>query len=111
MPSNSLLRWREERSKALDENEAAHQVIGGKGKGRRFTTQQLNRAYAVLLVAQSQGYCRDLHTECIVALCSELKGSIRAILAAQLELDRKLDRGNPRPGNLGADFSRLGIDL
>lgn len=64
MPSKSFQAWRNERSVALDELEAAHQSVGGTGRGRRYATQQINQAYTVLLCSQFQGFCRDLQVEC-----------------------------------------------
>ena len=65
MPSYSLNRWSSERSEALDEIENAHLSVGGTARGRRYATQQINHAYATLLSAQFQGFCRDLHSECV----------------------------------------------
>src|SRR5437870_518257 len=65
MPSRSWRHWHSVRARELDEVEAAHTAIGGSGPGRRTATQQINRAYAVLLASQFQGFCRDLHTECV----------------------------------------------
>ena len=36
---------------------------------------------------------------------------LRTILLNEMSHDLKLKSGNPNPGNLGADFGRLGIDL
>ena len=51
MPSRSWLTWSTVRAAALDEIEAAHHSVGGSGPGRHYATQQLNRAYAVLLAS------------------------------------------------------------
>lgn len=48
---------------ALGEIAAAHTAVGGQGSGRRYATQEINHAYAVLLSSQFQRFCRDLHTE------------------------------------------------
>jgi hypothetical protein len=37
--------------------------------------------------------------------------SLQRILRARFTEGRKLDTGNPNPGNLGADFGRLGMEL
>ena len=66
MSSISLRRWRTSSgAAALDEIAQAHAAIGGTARGRRYTTQQINRAYAMLLAAEFQGFCRELHSECI----------------------------------------------
>src|SRR5438477_12133485 len=63
MPSQAYRRWVRTRSMELDQIQAAHTRLGGTARGRRYTTQQINRAYAVLLASQFQGFARDLHTE------------------------------------------------
>jgi hypothetical protein len=112
MPSRSHLRWTTVGQKELDEIEQAHTAVGGTGRGRRYATQQINHAYAVLLASQFQRFCRDLHSECVDHLISAIATStlIRSIVGSELTRDRKLDRGNANPGNLGDDFKRLGIE-
>jgi hypothetical protein len=56
MPSTSYRHWRTVRASALDEIAHAHAAVGGTARGRRYTTQQINRAYAMLLASQFQGY-------------------------------------------------------
>src|SRR6266498_950848 len=110
MPSVSHIRWSVVRLAALDELENAHRSVGGTGPGRRVATQQINQAYAVLLSSQFQGFCRDLHTECVDYLVRPLPSlTMRAILIAEFLVNRRLDRGNPNPSNIGADFNRLGL--
>lgn len=112
MPSQSLIRWRSERSAALDEIEAAHLSIGGTGRGRRYATQQINQAYAVLLSSHFQGFCRNLHSESADHLTRGVTPSQLAdVCRSALVQARKLDQGNPNPGNLGADFNRFGLQF
>jgi hypothetical protein len=112
MPSLVLQDWSARRAAALDEIEHAHQSVGGTGRGRRYLTQQINQAYAVLLSSQFQGFCRDLHTECAHHLVA---GIVSPVLLAtyrrNLLFGRKLDTGNPNPGNVGSDFNRLGLSF
>ena len=108
MPSHSLGRWTGDRSTSLDEIEDAHVSVGGTARGRRFATQQINHAYAILLSAQFQGFCRDLHTECADAILGLTPVGLRLILKAQFVWGRALDKGNPNPGNIGSDFGRFG---
>jgi hypothetical protein len=98
------------RAAALDEIEHAHRSVGGTGPGRRYLTQHINQAYAVLLSSQFQGFCRDLHEECVDWLAAAvarpvLSGTYRRSLLA----GRKLDTGNPNAGNIGSDFGHLGL--
>lgn len=112
MPSASLQQWKSVRSGQLDEIEAAHASVGGTMRGRRFATQQINHAYAMLLSSQFQGFCRDLHSECVDCLVRVMSPvSFRRAVLEEFLLARKLDVGNPNPGNIGADFSRLGVDF
>lgn len=110
LASESLNTWRASRATKLDELENAHRAVGGRGRGRRYATQQLNQAYAVLLSSQFQGFCRDLHTEVseYLVLAVEVE-PLHAALRAAFTWNRALDRGNPNPGALGTDFNRYGI--
>ncbi len=112
MPSVAFHNWSTTRAASLDEIESAHRAVGGTEPGRRHATQQINQAYALLLSSQFQAYCRDLHSECIDRMFRVVTpGGYRTLLADEFKLHRKLDRGNPNPSNLGADFNRLGLDF
>lgn len=109
MPSVSYRRWATLRTTALDAVEQAHAAIGGAGRGRRGVTQQINRAYAVLLSAEFQGFCKDLHRECVEHLLTIIPAPLHDITRKQFLFNRSLDRGNPSPANIGSDFARFGI--
>ena len=110
MSSKSLERWRNKRAAALDQLHLAHNSVGGTVRGRRYATQQINQAYAVLLSSHFQGFCRDLHSECADHFVrSILVGLVRTAVRNALVEHRKLDKGNPNPGNIGADFNRFGL--
>lgn len=112
MPSAALLRWSSDRSTELDELESAQASVGGTGRGRRHATQQINRAYAVILASQFQGYCRDLHDGCIELFRPPgLAMGWEAAIRSTFQANRKLDSGNPSPGNIGLDFSRFGVQI
>jgi hypothetical protein len=113
MPSTSYRQWRTVRASALDEINSAHAAVGGKERGRRYTTQQINRAYAVLVASQFQGFARDLHSECVDHLLSVLAPppALRNLVWAEFTRGRQLDRGNAQSSSLGADFGRLGVDF
>lgn len=109
MPSRSLQFWLEHRSRALDRIEEAHRGLGGGGPGRRYATQQVNHAYAMLLSAQFQGFCRELHDEGVDHLVeSTVPAGLWETFKKTLVWNRKLDTGNPNPGNIGSDFGRFG---
>jgi hypothetical protein len=112
MPSASHARWASAGALALNQIEAAHRSVGGPKPGRRYATEQINHAYAVLLLSQFQRYCRDLHSESVeFFLPAGLSEEWRGVLRKSFLQGRKLDSGNPNPGNIGADFSRFGIRL
>jgi hypothetical protein len=110
MPSHALLRWQTDRANELDEIEGAHHTVGGTDPGRRYATQQINRAYATLLSAQFQGFCRDLHSECVDYILNVVNPpGLRILLRTQFVWARALDKGNPQPGSIGSDFNRFGL--
>jgi hypothetical protein len=95
----------------LDEIAKAHVAVGGSARGRRFTTQQINQAYAVLLAAHFQGFCRDLHSECVDHILAVMAppGPVWNYLQAEMARGRQVDRGNAQPSSIGADFGRFGL--
>jgi hypothetical protein len=110
MPSRALTTWFSESRRALDEIAAAHRAVGRRGPGRRFAAQQINQAYVVLLSSQFQRFCRDLHTDCVNHLLAHpALQPFEAILHPRFVDGRRLDAGNPNPGNIGSDFGRLGV--
>ncbi len=110
MPSDSLRSWQTTRAAEVDEVEQAHHTVGGTDPGRRYATQQINRAYAMLLSSHFQGFCRDLHSECADHVIKAVGApTLSNTLRAQFNWGRLLDKGNPNPGNIGADFNRFGI--
>jgi hypothetical protein len=105
-----LRRWFAERAATLKDIERAHRSVRGSGPGARTATQQINQACAVLLSAQFQGFCRDLHSECadhLVVPVADL--DLGEMLRRNLLFGRKIDRGNPNSGTLGADFNRFSL--
>lgn len=108
MPSVSYRRWRTVRRAALDLVETAHTTVHGTGPGRREATRQLNHGYAVLLAAEFQGFCRELHTEAARVFVANLPAAQQNIVADSLTFNRQLDRGNANTGSIGSDFHRFG---
>jgi hypothetical protein len=121
VPSVALQEWQGTRSVQLDELDAAHGAVGGTGPGRRYATRQLNHAYAVVLAAQFQGFCRDLHSESTdvvaeVITSFSFAGSVDSLAVAglvwsALTESRRLDRGNAHPSSLGASFKSFDLDI
>jgi len=112
MTSAALQTWNSQASSALDEIVAAHRAVTASGLGQRSATREITHAYAVLLSSQFQRFCRDIHTEAVEFVVAHVPlTSVANLLRARMLEARKLDRGNPNPGNLGSDFARLGMDL
>jgi hypothetical protein len=110
MASRAFQTWVTSRAAALDDIASAHRALRGSGAGVRAATQQVNQAFAMMLSAQFQAFCRELHTECVDHLLAGVPGPrLRALARVSLLLGRKLDRGNPNPGNIGSDYERFGI--
>lgn len=111
MPSRAFTIWQQERILRLDEIEAAHAAVGGVAPGRRYTTEQVNRAYVMTLAAQFQGFGRDLHSDAALFLADHVEPApLKPVIAGAIQEGRKLDSGNVNPSNL-ADFSRLGMEF
>jgi len=92
--------------------ERAHASLGGTAAGRRYTTQQLNQAYVLLLSSHFQGFCRDLHSEAVAFMAREVEPqAMRNVVQVLLTRDRKLDKGNVQPSSIGSDFERIGMDF
>jgi hypothetical protein len=109
MPSHSLLRWMQQRTDALDEIRAAHAHVGGSSRGRRHATQQINRAYAVLLSSEFQGFGRDLYSECVDHLVTAAPASMQTLVRTQFLWGQPFGRGNPQASAIGSDFGRFGL--
>lgn len=112
MPSRSLTTWNTIAQAQLDEIEAAHKAVGGQAPGRRYATQQINQAFAVMLSSQFQAFSRAFHAEAAHHLVSHLSPpAFQDAVHTSFTTGRKLDHGNPNPSHLGADFGRFGIDF
>jgi hypothetical protein len=65
----------------------------------------------VLLAAEFQGFCRELHDESVAVLKAAVPPSFQRMVGAEFSLFRQLDRGNANPNTLRADFNRFDLDL
>lgn len=109
MPSSALTSWRSKEAEALDRFAAARR---SPGRRDRRTNEELNHAYAVMLAAHFQRFCRDLRSEAAQYFASTVSpASLGSVLHARLVEGRKLDQGNAGPDSLGSDFARLGFNF
>jgi hypothetical protein len=102
--------WNGRSREALDEVVAVHGRVAGIGAGSRMLTRQVNYAYATLILAHFQQYCRGLHAEATQDLVASVPDpELARVLGRLLATRRLLDRGNPTPDNLGRDFGWFGF--
>ncbi len=102
MTSAALEGWQGPSSKALDEIETMH--------AKFKKSEQLSYAYATLITAHFQMYCRAIHTEAAQAIAGSLPDRGLAFVVQNLLTEgRFLDKGNPTPRNLSQDFGRFGL--
>jgi hypothetical protein len=64
-----------------------------------------------MLSSHFQGFCRDLHSECVDHIVAAVPSQLRGFVRVEFLLNRSLDKGNPHPGAIGSDFNRLGISF
>lgn len=108
--SMALEEWNGSSREALDEIELIHAKVEGTGAGRRVLTRQVNYAYAALITAHFQSYCRAIHMEATqIVVASVPDPALAGVLEDLLARNRLLDKGNPTPSNLGSDFGRFGL--
>lgn len=108
MASAALNGWRSAGLSRLDEFGARARR---RGPGRRWGTEQLNRSLFVVLVAQFQTYCRNLHDEAVDLHVTHADEHQAELLRTLLTQGRKLDNQTPRSSTLGSDFGRLGFPI
>jgi hypothetical protein len=107
MPSDALLAWQTNRMARLQNVEADCLHLEGLHAADPGRVQEYIRSYVVLLSAEFQGFCRDLHYECAAKLVLSVTPlALQDVLRSQCVFRLKLDTGNANPGNLGDDFNR-----
>jgi hypothetical protein len=108
MPSSALKSWRTTDAEALDRFVDARRKAYQRRDHR--ANSELNHAYAVMLAAHFQSFCRNLHSEAAQHLASAASPpALSDVLHARLIEGRKLDQGNASPSCLGSDFGRFGF--
>jgi hypothetical protein len=74
-------------------------------------TTQINNAYVVLLAAEWQGFCRQLHSEAADVIANAVDPGLRVAIRAALTSGRRMDRGNADADDVAGDFSKFGMNL
>jgi hypothetical protein len=112
MSSTALDDWSGLRAERLDELVAMHEKATGTAPGRRYGTTEFNRTLVTALVAQFQGFARDLHDLAVDEFVRTIQPAARQdVVRLVLKQGRMLDSRTPRRDHLGSDFGRLGIEL
>lgn len=114
VPSIAFQTWSGPRAARLEQLTDAHSMVGGPAPGRRTRTQAINWALIVILSSELQGFFRDLHDESAEFLALRLARGNQShftLMRNNFTANRELDRVNPKPDTIKADFARLGIDL
>lgn len=109
-PSQAFREWDTTRRGKLDKLDARCVWAAGLVPADPGMEGEHLRAYAVLLSAHFQGFCRDLYSEASQTVVSRVKRvGLRSIIKAQFVTEIKLNRSNPTLDVLTDDFRRLGI--
>lgn len=111
MPSNALQQWRADRLARLNQVEAQCATVLALAPPNPDLADEDLRGYVMLLSAHFQGFCRDLHTECVLVVASAVPLPMRYMVQNQCLANRELDGANPRYATIRRDFERFGFDL
>jgi hypothetical protein len=112
--SRARTAWKTTRSAELDRVFSVHHELTGRGAGRRWEAEHLIGAIVARLVAEFQGYCRDLHDEAVdhvVGCLGVTDPGLLALTRAAYIRGRDLNTGNPTWNALKNDFGRLEMRL
>lgn len=106
--------WTTTRSADIDRVFDIHHKLTGRAAGRRHDAEHLLGAIVARLVAEFQGYCRDVHDEAVdhvVGCLGITDPGLLALTRAAFIRDRDLNKGNPTWNALQNDFGRLEMRL
>lgn len=111
--SYALERWHGERSSNIEALQQAHAQLGEvTGPGRPLELgRPIAHAYIVRVVAEFQGFTRDLHDLAaeVIARLSEAASAYLPLLVTSMTDGRRIDAGNADLASLSRDFKRIGI--
>jgi hypothetical protein len=111
MASAALLEWRGDRMLRLDEVEGQCSASVALVPPQPRLVEENLRGYVLLLSAHFQGFCRDLHTECVQIVVSRVRPRLQLLIQDQFRAHRRLDHGNPNLQNIKGDYQRFGFTL
>ncbi|WP_439624713.1 hypothetical protein [Gemmata sp.] len=111
MPSHSLVRWRTDRVTRLDRIEAQNLALSVAVPPDPDLIDENLRGFVMLLAAHFQGFCRDLHSECVQAVANAVPAPMLYMFQTLCELGRELSGTNAKYTSIKADFERFDFDL
>jgi hypothetical protein len=111
MPSNALTRWQNERLPRLNLVDAQNIAIGAQMPQNPQLVDENLRGYVLLLAAHFQGYCRDLHSECVQAAANAVPVPMLLMFQRLCEEGRELSKANAKYSSIKADFERFDFSL
>src|SRR5436305_4368399 len=111
MPSHALIRWQTDRLPRLNTIDAQCDAVFALVPPNPNLADENLRGYVMLLSAHFQGFCRDLHTECVHVISATLAPALQIMFQNQCSAGRLLDAANPRYASIRKDFERFGLDL
>ena len=114
MASDALTAWLGPRRRRIGQLKTVHHAVRVPGPGRKWNTEQLNRALVLAVAAEFQGFARHLHdlaADEFALRAAAGRAALVPVLRGHLTTGRKLDVGNAQPSALGADFGRFGMTL
>jgi hypothetical protein len=111
MPSKSLGLWQgPRRARLLDLERQCLASINASPPQPDLGEENL-RACVSALASHFQGFCRELHSECIEVLTLTLPVPIAKVFKRQCYTSRQLDGANARYESIRQDFERFDFDL
>jgi hypothetical protein len=69
------------------------------------------RGYTMILSAHWQGFCRDLHSECVQVVAAVTPAAMQLMIQKQCLTGRQLDGANPSYDTIRKDFERFDFAL
>ena len=111
MPSHALTNWQTIRLPRLDRVDAQNVAIGASVPPSPDLADENLRGYVMLLSAHFQGFCRDLHSECVQAVAGIIPASVILMFQVICQQGRQLDKANAKYEGIRIDFERFDLDL
>ena len=111
MPSHALIGWQNHRLPRLKLVDAQNAAIAALVPPNPDLADENLRGYVMLLAAHFQGFCRDLHSECVQAAARAVPVPMLLLFQTLCQQDRKLDKENAKYSGIKADFERFKFDL